>query len=340
MSALPPTTDDAAIWELWLSQYRLPTVTSADEAGVFAAICDQALTADQIAAQISVDARALTIHLGLLAAMGFVEKRDNKWRATALSRTWLIPDSEGYYGPAIHGFRETNPLHERILETLRTGDAAGGHMSAVEEWERGDLPPEMATRITAYMNAHSRATSRAAARQDVFSGVRSLMDVGGGSGIFSIEIARAWPHLAATIMEIDIIAGEARGYIDAAGLSDRISTASVNMFTEDWPTGHDAHFFSNVFHDWSDKTCRMLAQKSFDALAPGGQIVLHEMLMDDDGCGPWTAAAFSLLMLLGTRGKQYSLPELKDMLSAAGFTDITATATGASGYALVTGRKP
>jgi len=67
-------------------------------------------------------------------------------------------------------------------------------------------------------------------------------------------------------------------------------------------------------------------KKSFDALPSGGRILLHEILMDDDGCGPLPAAAFSMLMLIGTRGRQYSLPELRGFLEPAGFTGVEASA--------------
>jgi hypothetical protein len=84
----------------------------------------------------------------------------------------------------------------------------------------------------------------------------------------------------------------------------------------------------------------MLVRKSFDALPAGGRIGLHEMLIDDDGCGPLPAVAFSLLMLLGTRGRQFSVPELGGFLTAAGFRDIEAFTTGGGYYSLVVARKP
>ncbi|RYZ66061.1 MAG: ubiquinone/menaquinone biosynthesis protein, partial [Proteobacteria bacterium] len=295
---------------------------------------------DDLAKQIEVDGRALGIHLGLLAALGFVERREGRWRATAVTRAWLLPQGEGYYGPVIHRYREGQPLHEQMVATLTTGLKATGHVSAAEEWERGELPVEMATWLTAFMNAHSRASSRGVAQQPLFADVRSLLDVGGGSGIFSIETARAWPQLAATVMEIPQVCDAARPYIEAAALGGRVRTQAVNMFTQDWPRGHDAHFFSNIFHDWSDTTCRLLARKSFEALPSGGRILLHEMLMDDDGCGPLPAAAFSVLMLLATRGRQYSLPELRNFLEEAGFRDIDAVRTGGGYYSLVSARKP
>jgi 3-hydroxy-5-methyl-1-naphthoate 3-O-methyltransferase len=340
MSALPATSDDKIIWDTWLSQYRLAVLTVADEAGTFSAISSRSLTTAELAAELKVDPRALQIHLGLLATLGFVERREGRWRATAAARTWMHPQAEGYYGPMLSIFREREPLHAQMLATLRTGNRPAGHVSSVDEWERGAMTPEFAKFITAFMNAHSQAAARGVAAQPLFSEVRSLLDVGGGSGIFPIQMAKAWPRLRATVMEITQVCAEADQYIATAGAQAQVNTQAVNMFTEEWPRGHDAHFFSNIFHDWSDATCLMLARKSFEALPAGGCILLHEMLMDDDGCGPLAPAAFSMMMLLGTKGRQYTLPELRGFLEAAGFADIEAWRTGGGYYSLVMARKP
>ncbi len=339
MSALPPTSDDREIWECWLSQYRLPVVTAADEAGTFAVLSAEALSTEALASKLGIDARALGIHLGLLAATGFVERRGGLWRATALTRRWLHPEGDGYYGRMIHGFRQSNPLHALLMTTLKTGDRAEGHRSSIAEWERGEMPPVMAVMITAFMNAHSVAAAKAMVEQPLFVGIKSLLDVGGGSAIFPITLAKALPDFCATVMDIDVVCKAAQAYIDRAGVADRVTTQTVNMFTQSWPHGHDAHFFSNVFHDWSDSTCRMLAENSFAALPSGGRILLHEMLMDDDHCGPWQVAAFLLLMLLGTKGRQYSLPELADFLEGAGFVGVESVRTGGGYYSLVSARK-
>jgi 3-hydroxy-5-methyl-1-naphthoate 3-O-methyltransferase len=340
MSTLPINIDDRIVWDTWLSLFQFPVVSVADEVGTFAAISAQARGTEELAAQLQVDARALAVHLALLASLGFVERREGRWRATAATRTWLHPEADGYAGPLLHRLKEYQPFHKQLLHTLRTGGRTQQYSSASAEWERGEMPPEMAKQITAFMNAHSRASATSVAMQPLFSGVRSVLDVGGGSGIFAIQLAKAWPALVATVLEIDTICTEADGYIDAAGVGSRVKTHAANMFTQAWPHGHDVHFFSNIFHDWSEETCRLLARKSFEALPAGGRILLHEILMDDDGCGPREAAAFSLLMLIGTKGRQYSLPELRQLLESAGFVDIETARTGGGYYSLVSARRP
>lgn len=340
MGPLPPSTDDRLIWDMWEAQFRLPVATVADEVGTFRALGDGPLTTEELAAAISADARALTIHLGALASSGLVEKRDGKWAATPAARTWLHPDAEGYWGGFIVRFRQTEPLHAKLLETLRTGKRPADAVSGGPEWERGTMSAETARQIAAFMHAHSMAPAKGAAQQSVFREIGSVMDVGCGSGVYGIAFARENPQLSVTLLDLKEMCAEAAGYVARAGLSDRVKTNPANMFEEDWPTWHDAHFFANVFHDWSEETNLLLARKSFAALPSGGRILLSEILMDDDLAGPWHAAAFSLLMLLGTLGKQYSLPEFRAILEEAGFVDVQAARTGGGYYSLVTARKP
>ena len=340
MGPLPPSADDRLIWDIWESQFRLPVCTVADETGVFRALGDAAMTTGELAAELGLDARALGILLATLAASDLVEKRDGKWTAMPAARTWLHPDATGYWGGFLFRFRETIPLHAQIMEVVKTGKRPESQVTGGPEWERGTMSQEVAQRIAKFMHAHSLAPAHGAARQAVFGELASLMDVGCGSGVYGIEIARAHPQLSVTLLDLKEMCVEAQKNVDAAGLQSRVVTAGVNMFEQDWPTGHEGHFFANVFHDWSEETNRLLAQKSFAALPSGGKILLSEILMDDDGTGPWQAAAFSLMMLLGTLGKQYSLPEYREILESAGFTDVQSVRTGGGYYSLVSATKP
>lgn len=347
MSAMPPSNDDSAIWDIWLSQFRLPIINVNNEVGTFKALSEAALTTGDLAAQLQVDARALTMHLAALCSMGLVEKRLGKWRATHLSRTWLHPNGSGFWGHFTRQIDFNETLRARLLESLRTGkrpgdvgEGAGDITSRPAEWERGTMTQEAAEGIAIFMHAHSQGPALGAAAQSVFGELKSLMDVGCGSGVYGIEIARANSGLKVVLMDLKEMATEAQKFIDRAGMGKQVSTAGVNMFTEAWPRGHDGHFFSNVFHDWSDETCRLLAKRSFEALPGGGRIFLNEILMDDELTGPFHAAAFSLLMLVGTLGKQYTLAEFRDILSSAGFVDVEAVRTGGGYYSLVSARKP
>jgi hypothetical protein len=338
LATLPPHFDDRELWNLWLSIFHLPVVTCADQIGTFVELSSRAQTTEELAARLQVNARALQIHLGLLAALGFVERRELRWSATAITRTWLEPKAVGYYSPALQGLLQWLPMHAELLETLRTGAAATGHQPALAEWERGDSG--VASTFTGYMNANSLAAALALARQPILKDVRALLDVGGGSGIFPIEMAKVWPDFRATVLEIPPVCSEADRYIAAGGVSDRVKAQAMNMFTSDWPRDFDAVLLSNVLHDWPEETCQMLVAKAFIALPSGGRVLIHEMLMDDDGCGPLPVAAFALMMLLITKGRQFTLPDIRAFLERAGFERIETWRTGGGYYSLVSAHKP
>jgi O-methyltransferase len=339
-NALAPTIDDTKIWDTFLSQFRLPIVNVAIDAGVFRVLCEKVLTHEELAEELGVDARALQMWLAALAADGFVEKRLGKWRATATARTWLHPEGKGYWGGFLKSIDSHADLNERLAIALKTGLRREGSAPRPVNWEAGTMPQEVADGIASFMQAHSQGPALGTARMPVFGELKCLMDVGCGSGIYGIEIAKANPDLQVVLMDLKEVATAAARYVEKAGMEARVSTAGVNMFEESWPSGPDGHLFCNVFHDWSFETNRKLAKNSFEALPSGGRIFLHEILIDDDYTGPWPAAAFSIMMLIGTLGQQFSLAEFKDILESAGFVDVQSERTGGGYYSLVSARKP
>ena len=209
---------------------------------------------------------------------------------------------------------------------------------AVEMWESGEMTLDAARGIVAFMHSHSLAAATGMALRLNLAGVKSLLDVGGGSGCFCITLAKQNPELRCAVMDLKPMCEVALEYIRAGGVADRVGIRPLNMFTQEWPRDHDAMLFSNIFHDWGPETNAKLAAKAFEALPRGGRIFLHEMLLDDTGDGPLTTAAFSTLMLANTRGRQFTFAQTKAMLEQAGFTDIDALPTY-SYYSVVSGTK-
>ena len=235
MSALRPTNDDSAIWDLWLGQFRLPVVNVNDEVGTFKALSEAALTTDALAAQLGVDARALAMHLAALCSMGLVEKRLGLWRATHLARTWLHPDGAGYWCHFTRHVDYNTTLRARLLTSLRTGKRPGdvsedtGEVKPRSvEWERGTMSQQVAAEIANFMHAHSQAPALGAAAQGVFGELTSLMDVGCGSGVYGIEIARAHSNLKVVLMDLKQMATEAQKFIDGAGMGAQGRIESVD----------------------------------------------------------------------------------------------------------------
>jgi acetylserotonin N-methyltransferase len=344
-----PTVDDRRMWDLWLSGLHQPSIVAAEEAGIFAALAEAPATAAELAVRLGFDERATTVLVRLLAALRLLLLRDGRYQLAGEASTYLVKGSPWYWAPmasvAVSDWHRT-----RLLEKLRqrgSDQVAGPEGTplvstegrASDDWAAGNVSVQRAREVAARMHAHSVPAAVGVARRYDFSGVTRVLDVGGGSGCFMVAAAQAHPHLRCTVMELPAMCEAARGYIEAGGVAGRVDTCAVDMFRQPWPHGYDALFFSNIWHDWNVRTCRWLAARAFEALPPGGRILLHEMLLDDEGDGPVTAASFSMLMLLATQGQQFTFSELQAILDGVGFTRIDAVITHPY-YSVVSGHRP
>ena len=338
-----PTSDDRQIWDVWLSMLWLPSVTVADELGVFAALAEQPSASHRLARRLGVDGRGLDILLPMLSALGFLVQHEGSYRLSDVARNFLVPTSPFYWGGVFARQKVINPLHATLREAVTTlkvdAVAQSAESPPVEAWESGQLDLESARGIAAFMHGHSLPAATGVALHGDFSGVTRLLDVGGGSGCFATTLARQFGELRCTVMDLPAMCQVAAEYIAAAGVGERVDTRSVDMFRDAWPHGYDAIFFSNVFHDWSVETCTRLAANARAALPSGGRIYLHEMLLDDNGAGPRTATAFAVLMLMRTRGRQFTYEQLRTLLERVGFVGVEVTATYGY-YSLVRASKP
>jgi methylase of polypeptide subunit release factors len=338
-----PTCDDKPIWDVWLSMLWLPAVTVADELEIFESLAREPATAAELAQRLGFQLRGADILLSLLTALKFCVAHLGRYQLTEPTRNFLLRSSPFYWGGVFAQQRVSNPMHAAIRGAVLKKKnqqivSQSSEGPAVEMWESGEMTLDAARSIAAFMHSHSLAAATGMALRMDLSGVKSLLDVGGGSGCFCITLAKQNPQLRCAVMDLDPMCQVALDYVRAAGVADRVGVKPVNMFTEQWPVDYDAMLFSNIFHDWGQETNAKLAANAFAALPRGGRIFLHEMLLDDTGDAPLTTAAFSTLMLANTRGRQFTFAQAKAMLEEAGFTGVEARPTY-SYYSVVSGTK-
>jgi len=343
-----PAADDSRIWDVFLSGAYHGAVVAADDAGIFAALNDGPATIQELAGKLDLDERATGVLLRLLAAHGLVVFRNDSFDLTLDARLYLLKSSPFYWGPMLHVGVSSWHRDTLMAKLSQKGsaDAVGplgtpkisGDGRSIDDWASGSISLERARDVAMRMHSHSLPAAVGAAKHYDFTGIQKILDVGGGSGCFMIAMAQALPHLRCTIMELPAMCEVAKSYIDSGEVSERVDTIAVDMFRQPWPRGYDAVFFSNIWHDWNFRTCRWLAERTYEALPPGGRIMLHEMLLENTGNGQKTAAAFSMLMLLATQGQQFTSEELRSILEDAGFAGVETTSTH-SYYSITTGYK-
>lgn len=331
-----PTCDDRLIWDIWLSVHNLSVLILSDELKIFPLIEKQALNAEEIATKLSLSPRSTEAILGMLSCLGLLTKRNNKLYLTEASRNFLLPQSHYYWGGMLNLLRNM-PLTLAVLKEALRKDNLG--RDGKEIWESHEISPEQARVFTSAMHSHSFAAAMGMAKNGDFTGVKNLLDVGGGSGCFCIALAQFYPDTSFTVMELPVVCKILTEYTKKYKLEEKIKPLPLNMFKDPWPKTNDAIFFSNIFHDWSKEKCKFLAKQSFEALPSQGRIYIHEMLLDDDKSGPYATTSFSLTMLITTEGKQFTAKEIIEILESVGFANITITNTYGY-YSLITGLKP
>jgi SAM-dependent methyltransferase len=152
------------------------------------------------------------------------------------------------------------------------------------------------------------------------AGATRLLDVGGGSGAYSIAFALASESLSAVILDLKAVLPIAEGHVAAAGLSGRVTTRVGDLRRDDLGSGFDLVLLSSICHMLNAGENRDLLRRSFAALAPGGRVVMSDFLLSEDRAAPRQAALFSINMLVGTpSGDCYTEGEYTAWMREAGF---------------------
>lgn len=332
-----PTCDDGLLWETWMSMFHFPTLTVADELGLFPLIAEASKTASEVSESLSLSERATEALLGVMTSLGYLVQQNGKFNLTKVSSNFLLPQSPYYWGGMLK-LMANNPLsHSVLLEGLKNDRSSVYQEQDV--WEAHEVEVDKARLFTGAMQSMTMPGALGVAHHGNFTKTQHLLDVGGGSAAVSVALAQRYPQIKCTILDLPVVCEIAQDYIAKAGLSNQIDTYSANFFTDTFPSGYDAVLFSNIFHDWGWKKCQHLAKSSFEALPKGGRIYLHEMLLNDTKDGPAPATSYSMCMIWWTQGKQYSASEVTLLLQEAGFEDISITSTH-SKFSLVSAIKP
>jgi predicted O-methyltransferase YrrM len=332
-----PTCDDRLLWETWMTTFHFPSLVAADELGLFSLLNQSPLTAQDIAASLSLSARATEALLGIMTSLGYLGKLNDKFYLTDVARNFLLKDSLYYWGGLLRMMRNQPVTSSGIIEALRN-DLPVFYKNQ-DIWETHQIDSEQAAVFTAAMHSNTVSPAIGAAWYGDFVNVKRLLDVGGGSGAFSLALARQYPDMYCTILELPVVAKITEEYIAEAGLQGQVDTLCGDFFTDPLPRGYDAFLFSNIFHDWRTEQCLQLAQKSFEALPAGGRIYIHEILLSDPKDGPVVATSLSMCMIWATQGQQFTAGELNQLLTKCGFEDISITKTYGY-YALISAKKP
>lgn len=290
-----------------LSGFELDIFTTIDKSG---------LSNKQISNTLQLDEQACERLLNALVSVGFLTKQNHLFFNTSDSFTFLSKKSPEYLGGLMH----TNHLWNtwsNLSQVVKTGISA--HSTEInergEEW------------LFAFISAmHDRAKKQAPqqlAKVDLLS-IHSMLDIGGGSGAYSMEFVSKKTELEATVFDLPKVIPITQKFIDKEGFSNQIKTCTGDYTKDELPAGFDLVFLSAVIHSNALTVNQELIKKCFYSLNKNGKIMIQDWIMNNDRTQPTSGAIFAVNMLVGTdAGDCFTEQEVTEMLQNAGFQHIS-----------------
>jgi len=287
-------------------------VLTAVELDLFSAIGHGA-TAAEVARRLAADLRGTGCLLHALAALGLLEKRGESFHNGPVAACFLCAGAPDDRRAAL---MHTAALWHRwsaLTECVRTGRPA----------DRGPRDEMDTEAFIAAMHANSTQRAPALIAALELSGVRRVLDVGGGSGGYAIALARALPLARIEVLDLaDVVPLTAR-YVAAAGVADRVTTRTGDLNADDFGADYDLVLISAICHMNGPAGNADLIRRAARALDIGGRVVVLDHILDPDRTAPVAGAIFAVNMLVNTpAGGNYTEAEYFGWMRDAGLADI------------------
>jgi SAM-dependent methyltransferase len=306
---------------------------SGAELDIFSLLARESLTAKQIAVAKKADLRAVTILLDALSALGFLVKREGRYQTEPSAAALLSAEAQDSILPMVLHmgtvWRNWSRITDIVLDKAEAGLEKDGALADAN----------IAPFIGAMHVIASKMAPKVVAAIDPGS-ARHLIDVGGGSGTYTLAFLSAASEMKATLFDLPPVIEMARERAQAAGLAHRVNLVPGDFYRDELPGGHDLAILSAIIHQNSPEQNKTLFGKIFRCLDPGGRIVVRDHVMSPDRTEPLEGALFAVNMLAGTAdGTTYTFDEIEAGLAAAGFTRIRLIQAMGM-FSLVEGFKP
>ncbi len=300
---------------------RSRVILTAAELDLFTIIHDSFTSADKIAERCGFDRRALARVLDCLVTFGLLNKKGDVYTLT----------EEGAMYSSKHSASEL-PM---LLHMSRLWDSWSDLTEIVEKGagskQKPPAPMDMDTRraFIGAMHVIGRTLSDDIAASLDLSGYLKLLDIGGGSGTYTIAFLKRNPQLRAILFDLNDVIPLARERLSSDGLLERVELIAGDFYHDDLPGGCDLALLSAIIHQNSPEQNMELYRRAYRALDSGGMLLIRDHIMDESRTRPPEGAMFAINMLVNTAGGDtYTFQEVEQGLKEAGFTNVRLLRSG------------
>ncbi|HYY57288.1 MAG TPA: methyltransferase [Pyrinomonadaceae bacterium] len=315
-----PVTPDN-IMQLGLGFWGSKTLLSAVGLGLFTELARGPMPAETIGERLNLHPRSVRDFLDALVSLGMLNRdAGGLYSNTPEADVFLDRAKPSYIGGMLEmANARLYPFWGSLTEALRTGRPQNEAKSGGNFFEALYADPERLEEFLSAMTGLSLGAARAIARKFPWSDYKTFIDIGGAQGGLPVQVALAHPHLAGGIFDLPAVGPVFEKYVARHDLKDRLRFYPGNFFNDPLPRA-DVLVMGHILHDWNMEEKMMLLKKAYDALAPGGALIVYEALIDDERRKNTFGLLMSLNMLIETPGGfDYTGADCSRWMREAGF---------------------
>jgi 2-polyprenyl-3-methyl-5-hydroxy-6-metoxy-1,4-benzoquinol methylase len=293
--------------------------------GVFTELAQGPEELNKLAGRVGLHPRSARDFLDALVALGFLKRANGLYSNTPETELFLDRKKPSYIGGMLEMANSRLFGHwNSLTEGLRTGKQQN------EAKDDGTVSPFASlyadpARLKTFLGAMtgvSHGANMTIAKKAPWAKYKTYADIGAAQGDLAVQIALANPHLTGIGFDLAPVGPIFEEYVTANGVSDRLRFQPGDFFTEALPGGVDVITMGHILHDWDVDEKRMLVRKAYEALNPGGALVVYEAIIDDDRSKNAFGLLMSLNMLIETPGGfDYTGADCIGWMKEAGFRD-------------------
>jgi ubiquinone/menaquinone biosynthesis C-methylase UbiE len=311
----------AMVMEDLMGAWRSRAIVTAVELDVFSQIAAGKKTVKEVAKATGASERGIANLLDSLAAIHYLRKTGNRYGLEPLSAAFLVRGKKTYIGGSTQASSLTWSKWANLTETVKTGHPH-------EAIDSPNLGKEFFPQLVAGLFPGNFAASKAVVSQlsgKELGAIRKILDVGAGSGAWSLGFAQALPEARVTTVDFPEMTPITRKFAEELGVAGRYEYKEGDLRQVDFGRAiYDVVILGHIIHTEGEKHGKELVQKCYTALRQGGKLLIAEFVPNDARTGPEMPVLFGLNMLLHTEeGNVFTMREYRAWLKAAGFRKIS-----------------
>ena len=260
---------------------------------IFSMLADGPKSAEELAKAADIPINRVAILTTALASVGLLTIADDrKIRNSPAAQSFLSKESKYDFGDYLR-FQIDQQMYPFLLQlnAVMKGDLSEDAIASYKHWMADE---EQASVYSESQHAGSLGPGRTLARKVDLGNAATLLDVGGGTGAMTISLCTEYENLNATIIDFPNVAEIGWRFISEADLVDRVRYIPGNAIEVQWPGNQDAILMSYLMSGVPGEDVEGLLLKAFEALSPGGKLIVHDFMVEEDRRGPALAALWQL----------------------------------------------